>query len=113
MQTALAVSQAKYWHLRHVGLFSTLSDRDLRQLAQISDLRLVKRGKDLYRAGDLSDRLFVIRTGAVKLHKQAGDGREVILSFAGPGDLFGETAVTGEECRSDSATVMEDAFVCN
>ena len=112
MQATLAVSQAKYWHLKQVDLFSTLADWELRQLVNISDLRLFKRGEDVYLSGDLSDRLYILRTGKVKLYRETDDGKAVILGFQGPGDLFGETAVTGEAYRTDSASVVDDAFVC-
>lgn len=112
METALAVSQAKYWHLKQVGLFSTLPDADLRQLVGIADLRLFKGGEEIFRAGDISDRIFIIRTGKVKLYRIMEDGKERILSFQGPGQLVGETAITGEPYRQESAQVVEDAFIC-
>lgn len=112
METALAVSQAKYWHLKQLVLFAQLSDWELRQLVNIADLRLFKEGEDVYRDGDLADRLFIVRTGKAKLHKAMAGDKDVILTFVGPGELFGETAITGEETRHESATVMEDAFMC-
>lgn len=112
METALAVSQAKYWHLKQVGLFSTLADWELRQLVNIADLRLFKRGEDVFLTGDLSEHFFILRNGKIKLYRVTDDGKEVIFGFHGPGDIFGETAVTGEPYRSDSARVVDDAFVC-
>jgi CRP/FNR family transcriptional regulator/CRP/FNR family cyclic AMP-dependent transcriptional regulator len=111
METALAVTQAKYWHLRQLSLFATLPDWQLRQLVKISDLRLFKRGEEVYRAGDLSSSLYVLRTGKVKLSRESA-GKRVVLGFPGPGEMFGETAVTGQVTREDDATVIEDAFVC-
>lgn len=112
METALAVSQAKYWHLKQLGLFDTLTDWELQQLVGIADLRLFKQGEDVYRVGDLADRIYVVRTGKVKLHRTSEQDKEIIFTFAGPGELFGETAVTGEPCRREHATIMDDAFVC-
>ncbi len=112
METALAVSQAKYWHLKQLGLFKTLADWELRQLVNIADLRLFKSGEDVYRVGDLADCLYVVRTGKVKLFRATPDDKEIIFTFVGPGELFGETSVTGEPCRHESATIMDDAFVC-
>lgn len=112
METALAVSQAKYWHLKQLGLFKTLTDWELRQLVNIAELRLFKRSEEVYRRGDLADRLYVIRTGKVKLFREISSDKEIIFSFVGPGELFGETSITGEPCRHDNAMVMEDAFVC-
>ena len=112
METALAVSQAKYWHLKQVDLFKTLADWELRQLVNIADLRLFKRNEDVYREGDLSDTFYILRTGKVKLYKVTPDGKEIIFSFEGPGRVFGENSVIGEECREDCARVVDDAFIC-
>lgn len=112
MDSALAVSQAKYWHLKQLGLFAELTDWELRQLVNIADLRLFKQGEHVYGDGDLADRLFVVRTGTVKLFKAMGDDKELILTFVGPGELFGESAITGEVTRHEGAAIMEDAFVC-
>lgn len=112
MQSALAVSQAKYWHLKQVGLFSMLADWELRQLVNIADLRLFKRGEEVYVRGDLSEHFFILRTGKVKLFRETDDGKQIILGFQGAGDIFGETAATGEPYRVDSAKVVDDAFIC-
>ncbi len=112
MEAALAVSQAKYWHLKQVDLFDSLADRELRHLVNIADLRLFKQGEDVFRQGDMSDAFYILRTGAVKLYRQGDDRREVILSFQGPGAIFGEAAVTGESFRCESARIVDDAFTC-
>lgn len=112
MGTALAVSQAKYWHLRQMGVFKSLADWELRQLVKFADLRLIKNGTDVYRDGDLAHHFFVIRSGKVKLFRDLPNGKRMILDFHGTGDLFGEGAVLGEERRGENAEVVDDAFVC-
>lgn len=112
METALAVSQAKYWHLKQVGLFSGLPDSDLRQLVGIADLRLFKHGEEIFRTGDLADRVYVIRTGKVRVYRAMEDNKEATLSYRGPGQMVGESSITGEPLRHDCAEVVEDAFIC-
>lgn len=112
METALAVSQAKYWHLKQVGLFSGLPDAELRQLVGIADLRLFKSGEEIFRSGDMADRVYVIRTGKVRVYRAMEDGKETTLSYRAPGQMVGEPAITGEAFRHDCAEVVEDAFIC-
>lgn len=112
MGSALAVAQAKYWHLRQMGVFRSLADWELRRLVKFADLRLIKTGTDVYRDGDRADHFFVIRSGKVKLYRDLANGKRMILDFHGVGDLFGEGAVLGEEHRGESAEVVVDAFVC-
>jgi CRP/FNR family transcriptional regulator len=112
MGTALAVSQAKYWHLRQIGVFKSLADWELKQLVNIADLRLIKTGTSVYREGDLAHHFFVLRTGKVKLFRDLPQERRMVLDFHGTGDIFGEGAVLGEAVRAESAEVIDDAFIC-
>ena len=112
MEAALAVSQAKYWHLKQMGMFKSLADWEIKQLVNIADLRLFKRGEDIFRAGDLCDHFYVLRTGTVKLYREIGGGKQIILGFEGPGAMFGETALIGARRRRDNAQIAEDAFMC-
>jgi CRP/FNR family transcriptional regulator len=112
MGTALAVSQAKYWHLRQMGVFKSLSDWELKQLVKFADLRLIKTGTEVYRDGDLAHHFYVIRSGKVKLYRDLLGGKRMILDFHGVGDVFGEGAVLGETTRGENAEVVDDAFVC-
>jgi len=113
MVSALAVSQAKYWHLKQVELFDNMESSDLKELGERVETELVEQGTDIYRAGDLSDRVYLLKSGTVKLWRESDDGKEFILHFMRSGDLFGELAIIEQEVRTETATVLEDAFVCS
>ena len=49
-----------------------------------------RRRRRIYMPGD---RLFVLKSGTVKLNVVSPEGREIILSFLHPGDVFGDLAV--------------------
>jgi len=59
METALAVSQAKYWHLKQISVFRSLADWELKQLVNVADLRLIKAGTPLFHADEAALHLFV------------------------------------------------------
>ncbi len=113
MQSALAVSQAKYWHLRQVDLFSGLASAEVRRLGELVDTELREQGEVIYRVGDLSDTIYVLKSGKIKLSRTSEDGKEMILYYIRPGEVFGEVAITGQELRNGTATVVEDAFMCS
>lgn len=71
--------------LRSVRFLRDLSGPDLKQLAEGSSVRTVKRGDRLFAEGQNGEGLFVIRTGEIKLTKSGKDGREQILYLASPG----------------------------
>jgi CRP-like cAMP-binding protein len=77
------------------GEFGTLSAR--------SRPRRFPRGATLVGEGEVPRRVVVLLRGRVKVSHFAADGREVVLSVRGPGDLIGEmAAIDGRPC---SATV--------
>ncbi len=56
--------------------------------------------------GDLSDSLYVILEGRVRVFVGDADGRELVLAILGPGEYFGELAYDGG-ARSASVLTME------
>jgi CRP/FNR family cyclic AMP-dependent transcriptional regulator len=57
--------------------------------------------------GDLSDSLYIILSGRVKVFMSDEAGKEFVLSTIGPGDYFGEVALDGGP-RSASIKTHED-----
>ncbi len=112
MESSLAVAQAKYWHLKQVALFAGLAGTEIREIGEHFDTELVEAGEHIYQFGDLADRLYVLKSGRIKITRTSDDGKEFILYFISPGEIFGELAIIGKERRSCTATVVDDAFIC-
>lgn len=93
--------------LSGISVFEGLSASALAELEGRARLRLYRAGDTVFRRGDPGDRLYVIRSGRVKI--QVGDeyGRESIICVLGPGDCFGEMAVLDGETRSADAIILE------
>jgi CRP/FNR family transcriptional regulator len=111
METALAVSQAKYWHLRRLRLFSGLPEWQLRQLVSIAHLSFFKAGEAIQLAGAPATAIHVIRNGKIKLTRSAG-GKELILDYLGPGEIFSDSALSTAEVYAEGAVAAEDSFLC-
>lgn len=57
-------------------------------LARATRHRL-RKGEFIFRAGDSGDAVFILLAGRVKTYKIAPNGKEVILWFSFPGEMFG------------------------
>jgi CRP/FNR family transcriptional regulator, cyclic AMP receptor protein len=90
--------------LRTFPLFHGLSDDKLIAIARCAMMRRIPRGQAVVHAGDRTDFIYFILTGSLKVTVSDEDGREVILSILGQGELFGEMGMFGEQPRS--ATVL-------
>ncbi len=112
MESSLAIAQAKYWHLRQVALFAQLAAPEVRRIGELFDTALVEAGERIYQFGDPADRIYILKSGRIKVTRASSTGKEFILYFISPGEIFGELAITGKEFRTGTATVLEDAFIC-
>ena len=85
--------------LKDVPFFSSLSKRELTEVAQQTDELDVAEGKRLAREGDFGHEFFVIVDGTAEVVR--GDNR---IAELGPGDFFGEMALVWEERRMATVT---------
>jgi CRP/FNR family transcriptional regulator, cyclic AMP receptor protein len=65
----------------------------------------------IFAQGDLSDAVFYIQEGRVKLTVVATSGKEATIGILNEGDFFGEGCIAGQPLRVGSATAMTDCSV--
>jgi CRP/FNR family transcriptional regulator, cyclic AMP receptor protein len=102
----------KLWYLERFRLLQALSDEQKRQVHQTTLMLELRRGDRAYLPGDPSDQIFLLKSGVIKIAALGPDGRESILAFLHPGDIFGELAVVDEHPRDHLAEAFEDAVIC-
>ena len=60
----------------------------------------------IFSQGDEADSVMYIQKGAVKLSVLSRRGKEAVVAMLGPGDFFGERALTGHPVRLEAAIAM-------
>jgi CRP-like cAMP-binding protein len=93
--------------LRQVSLFKEMDDQTLTALWPRMGERRLRRGEVLFRSGEPGEELFVIRSGNVVVSKPVTGRVEQVLRHLGPGEVFGEMCVFGDEQRR-SATIQAE-----
>ena len=93
--------------LRALPIFEKLDDESLRPLTRVSMLRHIPRHTAVLHAGDSTDNIYFVLSGALKVQISDEEGREVILSMLGPGELFGEMGVLDDHPRSATVLAVE------
>jgi CRP/FNR family transcriptional regulator, cyclic AMP receptor protein len=68
-------------------------------------------GDVVYAQGDPCDAVFYVQQGGVKLEVLSHAGKEAIVAMLGPGDFFGEGALTGQPVRMSTAVAMGPATI--
>jgi len=98
--------------LRELCLPAGLDTGEMEQMDRlVTRRRRLKRGADLYRAGEALAALYAIRSGFMKSCVLHDDGREQVAGFHMAGDLLGLDAIGGGSHTCDTVA-LEDTEVC-
>ena len=97
--------------LSNIRLFGQLDEDDRIELAKVIDELQVNAGETLFHAGDPGDSLFIVREGEVELFIKDTVGQKIVLTTAGPGDMFGELAMLDTGPRTATALALTDCDV--
>ena len=84
-----------------------LSDDDLAALLKLGGRRRFAPGEHLMHQGEPGDRILILLAGHAKASYVDSRGREMVLSFRGPGDVLGELTFSHAEPRSSNVTAIE------
>ena len=86
------------------GLAKFDAEAFLRSAGSARRLVPFAKGKVIFAQGEPSDTVMYIQKGGVKLSVLARSGKEAVVAMLGPGDFFGEGALTGQPVRIGTAT---------
>jgi CRP-like cAMP-binding protein len=81
-------------------------------IASAKETGQYKKGQPIFREGEEVRGIHFIYSGAVKVHQSWGGDKELILRFAGPGDVVGHRGQGGRPVYPISATALEQTSTC-
>jgi len=97
--------------LKSFSFFDLMSEQEIRLAVDNSIIREYKKGQQLFKEGQFSKGVFVVKKGKVKLFKTDPEGRERILYIHKKGEYFAYRTILGEEPLPVSATVIDNAVL--
>jgi len=108
-----------YWQARkmrkeeisNIPRFAGLSGELTRMLAEHSSMKEAAEGEILFHEGDPCRRMYVIRSGRVKICKYLSSGKELILDVFSAGEAIGEVAVLDGDPYPATAIAIEQVLV--
>lgn len=95
-----------------VPIFNHLPPEELAVIAGKASMRVHERGQFIHRAGDPSDRLFIVHLGRIKVYRLSESGKEQLVRILGPGDFTGELALFSSSDHDSYAEAIEQSEVC-
>ena len=97
--------------LKQSSIFSGLDDDELGELAKLAIERNFMSNGFILWDGDAPEWFYIVAEGQVKVLKHSSLGREFIIAFFGPGEMFGEVAVFENKPYPASAQATENTRV--
>lgn len=101
----------KYWYLKRCPLFSQLTSEQLREVEASSYSREFARGEVIYLPSDMSDSVLLLARGRVRIYHVTSEGKQAILSFVEPGEMFGELSLFSPNQREEHAEAVDKSLV--
>jgi len=97
--------------LRQSLIFSSLSRDELAELSALAVPRSFESGEFVFWEGDAPEWFYLVAEGRVKVVKHSSSGKEFIIAFFGPGEMFGEVAVFEDKPYPASAQAIAETKV--
>ena len=101
----------KLWFLKKCDLFERLDADELARIESRSRAREFPRKSPIYLPADLADGVLLLVRGRAKICSLTADGKQSILAFIEPGELFGELAMVAAGTREEYAEAIENSTV--
>jgi len=97
--------------LRDSLIFSGLNDYELSELASIATERSFMPGEFVFWEEDAPNYFYIVVKGRIKVLKHSSLGKEFIVAFFSPGEIFGEVAVFENKPYPASAQAVAETKV--
>ena len=95
-------------NLNTIPIFIDLDEDEIKDVSESCTPRNYPKNSMIILEEEFGDIVFIIIKGTVKITRVNDEGKEVILSLLGPGEIFGEMAIIDGEARSANALAQEN-----
>ncbi len=95
-----------------VPIFNHLEAWQMAEITEAIRSGSYKKGETIYRAGDQSDSLYIVRSGRVRIYRLSESGKEQLVRFLSPGDFTGELALFSQSVHESYAEAVENTEIC-
>lgn len=95
------------------SIFRKLTPEELDFVNSRKTCSSYRKGSIIYKEGQRISGIYCVNSGVVKIYKTGIAGKEQIIKFAKPGDIFGYRSIMNGEPACTSAKVHDDAVVCH
>lgn len=95
-----------------VSIFSSLGDDQLKNILNLITRKSFEKGSQVFSSGDISDSLYIVNSGSVKIYTYTKEGKEQILYLLTAGDFIGDLSLLKTNVFNFNAATLEDTHFC-
>lgn len=95
-----------------VPIFNHLEETQMDEVMQVVRPLAYKKGEFIYHPEDVSDALYIVNRGNVKIYRLSETGKEQIIRMLHPGDFTGELALFRQSVHVAYAEAVTDTQIC-
>lgn len=106
-----AKSASNHADQTQTDVLARMSAQDADYLRSIAQIQRFAKNDLIFHAGALGKQVYFLRSGRIKIYQPANGGKEVILWFCFPGDMFGMAEVAQGGGRVVNAVACESSEV--
>lgn len=97
--------------LRSCQMFAGLPAADLRAIAEVSEVKSLRKDEFLFREGEAARGFYVVQKGAINVHRVSPAGKEQVIHIFRGGESFAEAALATEAGYPADARALEPSQV--
>ena len=101
-------TETKLWHLENFNILKALSLMEKMKMAKKIKDSKVEKNEYIYFPEDPSSSIYFLKKGRVKIGSYSDNGKEIIKTILGPGEIFGELSLVDEGKRKDFAIALDN-----
>lgn len=98
--------------ITRVPIFNHLTENEMAEISKVAVGKHLKKGELLFHSDELSEHLFIVHKGLVKMYRITENGKEQIIRFVEEGDFIGELSLFSKSMTTSFAEAMEDTEIC-
>lgn len=104
--------KTKLWYLQNFNVLEGMSQSMMKEVEKNTSMQSNSKKEIIYFPEEASNTIYFLKVGKIKIYRLSEDGKTTTLHLLGPGEIFGESAILGQDTHDNIAEVVEDAIVC-
>ncbi|REJ81760.1 MAG: Crp/Fnr family transcriptional regulator [Bacteroidetes bacterium] len=98
--------------MKDCSILKECTDECVKQFSGMKKVYVFKSGQRIFMEGNSMRGIYFVEEGQIKIYKSDAKGQEIILRFAGSGDMIGLSCNTENNEYAASAVSLSDSTLC-